>query len=62
MNSFQFASDSIYGDRFRSRVKSLGIEQVLTAPRSPWQSLMSVVFIMSTGERLDFSLAGLLVQ
>ncbi len=28
----------IYGDRFRSRVKSLGIEEVLTAPRSPWQS------------------------
>jgi len=30
--------DCIYGDRFRSRVKSLGIEEVLTAPRSPWQS------------------------
>ncbi len=26
--------DCIYGDRFRSRVKSLGIEEVLTAPRS----------------------------
>ncbi len=30
--------DSIYGDRFRNRVKSLGIEEVPTAPRSPWQS------------------------
>jgi len=30
--------DNIYGDRFRSRVKSLGVEEVLTAPRSPWQN------------------------
>ncbi len=30
--------DCIYGERFRNRVKSLGIEEVLTAPRSPWQS------------------------
>jgi len=30
--------DSIYSDRFRRRVKSLGIEEVLTAPRSPWQN------------------------
>ena len=30
--------DCFYGDRFRNRVKSLGIEEVLTAPRSPWQS------------------------
>jgi putative transposase len=30
--------DSIYGDRFRNRVKSLGIDEVLTAPRSPWQN------------------------
>jgi transposase InsO family protein len=30
--------DSIYGARFRSRVKSLGIEEVPTAPRSPWQN------------------------
>jgi len=27
--------DSIYGDQFRHRVKSLGIKEVLTAPRSP---------------------------
>jgi transposase InsO family protein len=30
--------DCIYGAQFRTRVKSLGIEEVLTAPRSPWQS------------------------
>jgi transposase InsO family protein len=30
--------DSIYGKRFRTRVKSLGIEEVVTAPRSPWQN------------------------
>ncbi len=84
--------DRIYGEQFRNRVKSLGIDEVLTAPRSPWQNpyveriigsirrertclstsrvrshdqlkrqnrerlwqfLMSVVFIMSTGERPD---------
>jgi putative transposase len=30
--------DSVYGARFRRRVTSLGIEEVLTAPRSPWQN------------------------
>ena len=30
--------DCIYGARFRNRVKSLGIEEVITAPRSPWQN------------------------
>ena len=30
--------DSIFGKRFRSRVKSLGIEEIVTAPRSPWQN------------------------
>lgn len=30
--------DSIYGEQFRRRVKSLGIEEVVTAPGSPWQS------------------------
>lgn len=30
--------DKIYGAEFRRRVHSLGIEEVLTAPRSPWQS------------------------
>ncbi len=30
--------DAIYGERFRRRVKSLGIKEVITAPRSPWQN------------------------
>jgi transposase InsO family protein len=30
--------DSIYGDDVRQTLKNLGIEQVLIAPRSPWQS------------------------
>jgi hypothetical protein len=30
--------DGVYGAAFRQRVAGLGIEEVLTAPRSPWQS------------------------
>ena len=30
--------DNVYGGAFRRRVKGLGIEEVLSAPRSPWQS------------------------
>ena len=30
--------DSIYGTSFSGRVKGLGIEQVKSAPRSPWQN------------------------
>jgi putative transposase len=30
--------DSIYGNDVRLRIASLGIEEVLTAPRSPWQN------------------------
>jgi putative transposase len=30
--------DGIYGDVFRGRVKAMGIEEVLIAPRSPWQN------------------------
>jgi putative transposase len=29
--------DSIFGDEFRETVKAIGIEEVLSAPRSPWQ-------------------------
>ena len=29
--------DSIFGDEFRETVKAIGIEEVLFAPRSPWQ-------------------------
>ncbi len=30
--------DGVYGAQFRARVRSLDIEEVLTAPHSPWQS------------------------
>jgi len=30
--------DRIFGDYFRRRVKGMGIEEVPTAPRSPWQN------------------------
>jgi putative transposase len=30
--------DSIYGDSFRGRVRGMGIREVRTAPRSPWQN------------------------
>jgi putative transposase len=30
--------DGIYGDYFRSRVTGMGIEDTMTAPRSPWQN------------------------
>ncbi len=30
--------DRIYGDWFRRRLKNMGIEEVLTAPHSPWQN------------------------
>jgi transposase InsO family protein len=30
--------DCIYGDPFRQRVHNMGIEEVLIAPRSPWQN------------------------
>src|SRR5437016_691391 len=31
-------SRPVYGERFRRRVKGLGISEVLTAPQSPWQN------------------------
>jgi putative transposase len=30
--------DAIYADPFRQRVAGMSIQEVLTAPRSPWQS------------------------
>ena len=30
--------DAIYGKEFRSRIQSLGIKEVVSAPRSPWQN------------------------
>ncbi len=30
--------DQIYGEPFRDRLAGMGIEEVLSAPRSPWQN------------------------
>jgi len=30
--------DAIYGNQFQKRVQSMGIEEVISAPRSPWQN------------------------
>ena len=30
--------DGIYGNAFRQRVRNMGIEEVIIAPRSPWQN------------------------
>jgi putative transposase len=30
--------DAVYGPAFKARVESMGIEEVITAPRSPWQN------------------------
>ena len=30
--------DRIYGETFQERIKSLNIESMVTAPRSPWQN------------------------
>ena len=30
--------DAIYGECFRQRIRNMGIDEVLTAPRSPWQN------------------------
>jgi transposase InsO family protein len=39
--------DGIYGDAFRRRVASLGVEEILIAPRSPWQNAYAERFIGS---------------
>ena len=30
--------DAIYGEKVRRRIRSLGMDEVITAPRSPWQN------------------------
>jgi len=30
--------DAIYGESFRTRVRGMGVREVLTAPQSPWQN------------------------
>jgi transposase InsO family protein len=39
--------DRVYGQQFRHRVKGMGIEEVLTAPHSPWQNPFAERFIGS---------------
>ena len=39
--------DAIYGEAFRQRVSEMGIQEVLTAPRSPWQNAYAERFIGS---------------
>jgi putative transposase len=46
--------DAIYGDSFRQRVRGMQIQEVLTAPRSPWQNPFAERLIGSIrGECLD---------
>jgi transposase InsO family protein len=46
--------DRVYGQPFRHRVKGMGIEEVLTAPQSPWQNPFAERLIGSIRrERLD---------
>ena len=33
--------DAIYGNEFRRRIQSLGINDIITAPRSPWQNALA---------------------
>ena len=40
--------DSIYGVFFRNRVKKMGIKEVISAPRRPWQN--PVVCVVCQGE------------
>ena len=40
--------DAVYGGQFQRRLKSLRIEEVLTAPRGPWQNVFVERLIGST--------------
>jgi hypothetical protein len=42
--------DASYGSDFRSRVEAMGITEVITAPRSPWQNAYVERVIGTTGE------------
>ena len=39
--------DTSYGPAFRNRVQAMGIEEIVTAPRSPWQNPYAERFIGS---------------
>jgi hypothetical protein len=40
--------DTSYGQIFRDRVQAMAIEEVVTAPRSPWQSVTCAVYCRRT--------------
>jgi transposase InsO family protein len=44
--------DSIHGSAFDARVKNLGIEQLLVAPRSPWQKGYAERFVRTLRREL----------
>jgi putative transposase len=49
--------DTSYGPQFRDRVRAIGLEEVLTAPRSPWQNPYAERIIGSIRrECLDYEL------
>src|SRR2546428_591055 len=49
--------DQVYGEQFRHRVKGIRIEEVLTAPHSPWQNPFAERLIGSIRrQRLDHAL------
>ena len=39
--------DGIYGNAFQQRVRNMGIEEVPTSPRSPWQNAYAERFVRS---------------
>ena len=45
--------DRIYGDYFRQRVCGLGLKEVLSAPRSPWQAYVERLIGLIRRECLD---------
>ena len=46
--------DAIYGKQFSQRAQTLGIEEALTAYRSPWQNASSVLFVASASTMSSF--------
>jgi putative transposase len=47
--------DSLYGHEFRRRIQSLGMKEVVTAPRSPWQNALVERLIGSIRRYADTS-------
>ena len=47
--------DAAYGQTFRDRVRAMGIEEVVTAPRSPWQNAYVDRIIGSTAANVSIT-------